>query len=230
MNKIKGLLFDKDGTLYHYKDTWIVWCQRVLKELSDGDEELADKMAADVGFDWCANEFLPGSLIVGGAADEVNSLWQKRVPHLSADQIEEIAVKHLSDLPQEPVCDLKQFFAGLRDEGFKLGVATNDFEEGARLQLTKSGIFELFDYVVGFDSGYGQKPNAGMVVGFAEKTNLSLGEIAMIGDSTHDLQAGKAAEAGLCVGVLTGPAEAKDIQDHADHVISSIETIRSVLD
>ncbi|EPX85444.1 HAD-superfamily hydrolase, subfamily IA, variant 1 family protein [Salipiger mucosus DSM 16094] len=43
----------------------------------------------------------------------------------------------------------------------------------------------------------------------------------MVGDSTHDLIAGRAA--GMqCVGVLTGPAAAEDLASQADVVLPDI--------
>ena len=229
MPEIKGLIFDKDGTLYHYGDTWSVWCDRVLNELSAGDKILAQDMGAAVGFDHAIGEFEGGSLIVGGAAEEVNAIWRGFVPQYSKKEIDDVAIRHLADLPQKPVGDLAVLFGDLRDAGYRLGIATNDFETGATQQLAKSGISELFDYVVGFDSGYGSKPGAGMILGFCEQMSLEPANVAMIGDSTHDLGAGRAAKVGFNVGVLTGPAEEHELTPHADIVLDSILDLKSEL-
>ncbi len=79
-----------------------------------------------------------------------------------------------------------------------------------------------FDFICGFDSGYGSKPAAGMIHGFCEKMNLAPHEVAMVGDSTHDLEAGRAAGVGLNVGVLTGPARSEDIGHLADVMLQDI--------
>ena len=34
---IKAILFDKDGTLFHFNETWGPWFYDVLLELSDGN-------------------------------------------------------------------------------------------------------------------------------------------------------------------------------------------------
>ncbi|MEL6211117.1 MAG: HAD hydrolase-like protein, partial [Pseudomonadota bacterium] len=54
-------------------------------------------------------------------------------------------------------------------------------------------------------------------------------EIAMIGDSTHDMACARAASCGLRVGVLTGPASHADLAPHADHVIDSIDALPALL-
>jgi phosphoglycolate phosphatase len=46
----------------------------------------------------------------------------------------------------------------------------------------------------------------------------------MIGDSTHDLKAAKAAQI-YAVGVLTGVAEKKELEPYADNILDSIEKI-----
>jgi len=34
-SKIKGLLFDKDGTLFDFDKTWNAWTRRILREVSE---------------------------------------------------------------------------------------------------------------------------------------------------------------------------------------------------
>jgi phosphoglycolate phosphatase len=51
--------------------------------------------------------------------------------------------------------------------------------------------------------------------------DLAPDRIAMIGDSTHDLVAGRAAGM-ITVGVLTGPATREDLAPHATVVLPDI--------
>jgi phosphoglycolate phosphatase len=51
----------------------------------------------------------------------------------------------------------------------------------------------------------------------------------MVGDSVHDLMMVRTAGAALAVGVLTGPATAEDLADHADHVLPSITELPALL-
>jgi phosphoglycolate phosphatase len=52
----------------------------------------------------------------------------------------------------------------------------------------------------------------------------------MVGDSVHDLGAGRSAGAGLTVGVLTGPAMAEMLEDLADHIVPSIDYLPDLLE
>ena len=96
--------------------------------------------------------------------------------------------------------------------------------------MTMLGALERFDFIAGYDSGHGLKPGPGMVLAFAAATGVAPQQVAMIGDSLHDLGAGRAAGAGLVVGVLTGPAEAHELAPHADHVIGSIAELPGLLE
>ena len=219
---IKALLFDKDGTLFHYDATWGMWVRRVLMDLTSGDEGQACKMAFDVGYKWDADSFVTGSPIVNGAADEVNRIWAQDLPNMSVEQIDAVCIKHLEDVPAAPVCDFHIELPKMRAAGLRLGVATNDFEAGAHAQLEEHSAKQYFDFICGFDSGYGAKPGPGMIHGFCEALELDPSEVAMVGDSTHDLLAGAAAGVGLKVGVLTGPAVERDIAPAADVVLPDI--------
>ena len=57
----------------------------------------------------------------------------------------------------------------------------------------------------GFDSGFGAKPALGPLLAFATAMGLLPDQVVMVGDSPHDLIAGRAARMHT-IGVLTGLA------------------------
>ena len=60
-----------------------------------------------------------------------------------------------------------------------------------------------------------------MCLGFADDLGLEPENVIMVGDSTHDMHAGRAA--GMrTVAVLTGMATAEELQDFADAVLPDI--------
>ena len=144
-------------------------------------------------------------------------------------RVNNICVKHTAGLPLVPVKNLVDVLGKLKSAGLILGVATNDSEASAHAQLSDAGIGGCFEFVCGFDSGYGSKPAAGMLQAFCNETGLAAAEIAMVGDSLHDIHAGDAAGAGLTVGVLTGPATESELSDHADVVMADINGLLPLL-
>ncbi|MBC7739395.1 MAG: HAD family hydrolase, partial [Candidatus Saccharibacteria bacterium] len=113
--------------------------------------------------------------------------------------------------------------------GLRLGLASNDTEMPARIHLQKAGVLDLFDYVVGCDSGFGGKPAPGQLNEFLRRFGLTPSRVAMVGDSQHDLDAGRAA--GMHVlAVLTGIATAAELAPHADAVLTDIAEIGDWID
>ncbi len=109
-----------------------------------------------------------------------------------------------------------------------MGIATNDSHQGAQNHLGAIGVTSYFSHIFGYDSGYGAKPAAGMITAFAEKTGVDVTKIGMVGDSTHDMEAGRNAGA-VTIAVRSGnddPALGKD----ADHILDSIAGLPDLLD
>jgi len=223
------VVFDKDGTLFDFNTVWSAWCDRVIDELSAGDSNLATKLSATIGYDRHSKNFTSGSLIVSGAADDTANAIAAVLPNSNAGHVNEVCIKHTVGLPLAPVSNLAGVLDKLKASGLALGVATNDSEASAHAQLVESNTAHYFDFVCGFDSGYGSKPSPGMLREFCSTTGLVARDMAMVGDSLHDINAGIAAGAGLTVGVLTGPATESELAGHADVVMPDINGLLPLL-
>jgi phosphoglycolate phosphatase len=111
----------------------------------------------------------------------------------------------------------------------KLGLATNDTEAPARAHLAGAGVLDLFDFVAGCDSGWGGKPAPGQLLAFAGRVGVDPARSVMVGDSLHDLHAGR--DAGMKrAAVLTGIAEAAELAPHADVVLPDISHLAAWID
>jgi phosphoglycolate phosphatase len=226
---IKGILFDKDGTLFGFNDTWASWSVSFLTSLAPNDHDLRLEMAKMVGFDWDAMSFVAGSVAVNASVDKQCVLLASVHPTLDAKAIEKLAFDALQKTTAVPVCDLDPLLLGFKTNGKVLGIATNDFEQSAITQMQDHNVHHHFDFICGYDSGFVPKPEADMILGFCEEMKLKPSQVAMIGDSSHDLEAGRKAGVGLNVGVLTGPATHADIEHLADVVLPDISTLASVV-
>lgn len=228
MENIKGLLFDKDGTLFDFKRTWGEWARRFFLDLAGGDPVRAGQFSAPLGYDYAAGEFSKESVVIAGTPAEVTEALIAVFPEFSAAQMIDKVNRIASEVPQIEAVPLMPLLREFRAKGLKLGVATNDAEAPARAHLASVQITEMFDFVAGFDSGYGAKPAPGMQLGFCKSTGLTPEQVAMVGDSTHDLMSGRAA--GMrTIAVLTGMAEAPELAPFADIVLSDIGEIPGLL-
>jgi phosphoglycolate phosphatase len=226
---MKGLVFDKDGTLFDFNATWGAWALEMLKSECGDDQDRVDVLANALGYDIAQRRFNAGSVVI---AETVDVLADHIIPHI-VDKDKAALIGRMnaaaSKVPQVEAAPLKELFINLRARGLKLGVATNDAEAPALAHLSKAGIVELFDFIVGSDSGFGGKPAAGQLHGFCKATDLDAKDCAMIGDSLHDLHAGRAA--GMkTIGVLTGPAKADELAPAADVILGSIAELPTWLD
>ena len=205
MAEIKGVIFDKDGTLFDFDATWGVWAAGFLKTLAEGDPLHESALAEAIGYDLSISRFRSDSLVIAGTPGDVAAAL---VPCLdgwnAADLVDKIN-RSAADAPLVEAVPLRPFLTALKSSGRALGVVTNDAEAPALAHLKSAGVVEIFDFVAGFDSGFGAKPEPGQLLGFAAQLGLDPGSVLMVGDSTHDLIAGR--RAGMAtIGVLTGPA------------------------
>ncbi|WP_282154024.1 HAD family hydrolase [Ruegeria atlantica] len=218
---IDAILFDKDGTLFDFADTWGGFGRSVLEKLSDGDQKRAAELGRAIGFDPVSEEYAEDSIVIAGTVDEIAEALAPYFPDMPSDELIDILNTESATATQAPAVPLVPFLDALRQAGLKLGVATNDGEMPALQHLASVGIRDHFDFVAGYDSGHGFKPGPGQLIAFATHVGIDPSRVAMVGDSLHDLQAGRAAGM-TTIGVLTGLAPAEALAPMADVVLPDI--------
>lgn len=200
----------------------------VLLRLTNGDHARATQVGRDIGFDMETQSFARDSVVIAGTPAEIVAALQNHFD-LSANALETILNKEAETAPQVEAVALVPLMEDLRTRGLALGVATNDAERPARQHLEGAGVSDLFDFISGYDSGNGVKPDAAPCLAFARQMNVSAEQVAMVGDSLHDLKAGRAA--GMkTIGVLTGLATQSELSPFADVVLDNIGQIPAWLD
>jgi phosphoglycolate phosphatase len=229
---IRGILFDKDGTLLDYWKTWIPINREAALFAASGDVALADALLRQGGHDPDTDHVASGSVLAVGSHDEIAAVFAARLgsrtPPNLAEHIERIfregGAKH--SVLIEGVCEV---IADLGRRGFRLGVATNDSAGGLQASLGVHRLLDKFDFLAGCDSGFGVKPEPGMALAFCRATQLHPSAIAVVGDAVHDLEMGRRAGVGLRVGVLSGTAAREDLAPHADALMDAITDLAACL-
>lgn len=219
--RVDGVLFDKDGTLFDFNATWAVWAGQAMRHLAEGRDDLLHAMAAATRYDLETERFFPDSPVIAGTARETAECFAAGLPHRDVTEIERYLNQSASEAPLAPAVPLGPFCDDLLARGLRIGVMTNDSEFGARRHLQAAGVLDRFHYVCGFDSGHGGKPSPQPLLAFASQESLDPARVVMVGDSTHDLIAGRAA--GMqTVAVLTGVAGPDELEPHADVILPDI--------
>lgn len=231
---IKGVLFDKDGTLLDFHATWMPAYRSAAHIVSReaGRPELAERLLSVGGYDHASGRCVPGLPLASGTNVDLARAW---AAECGLDDVTGL-VRQLEDIyareaaPRAvPVGDLAALFTRLVGRGLHLGIATMDSEALAHDTVSRLGIAGYLSFVCGYDSGFGTKPGPGMVTAFCDRLHLQSNEVLVVGDTLHDLHMGRAANAGLVVGVLSGTGARELLEPHCDHLLESVLDLESLL-
>lgn len=230
--EIKGILFDKDGTLIDFEKTWYALAELMAMQAADGDRDRANALMDMAGYDYEGRNFRADSVFAAGTNADIVALWypdadDSRRKELTAFfdgfTAEQGAAQSVA-LPGS-----RDAVASLHKAGFRMGVATNDSTGGAEKTLLALGIAQMFEAAYGYDAVANPKPAPDTIRAFCDLTGLKVSEIAMVGDNKHDLEMAKAGGAGLAVGVLSGTGTRASLAPLADVVLGSIAELPAYL-
>ncbi len=231
---IRAVLFDKDGTLIDFDATWKPVYLETAHTLAGGDATLARRLLEVGGWDFERERVRAGTPLRQGSNAEIAALWAAELRQAGgvdgvAFRLDILfrngALQHAR--PTNP--DLPALFARLKRAGLRVGVASMDGEDAVRAMLERLDVDVFVDFVAGYNSGHGVKPEPGMALAFARQCGLKPQQLAVVGDSAHDLAMGRAAGAGLVVG-FTGGGGARDLlAPAADRIIDSLDELPPLL-
>jgi phosphoglycolate phosphatase len=225
---IRGIVFDKDGTLFDFRASWGRWAETFLQSIARDEQHLRD-LAAAIGYLPDSNGFAPDSPVIAATAADIAAALLPHLPGQTQGGLTDKIDQAAAGVAMSEAVPLVPLLSALRARGLKLGVATNDSEVPARAHLDRHGLTGFLDFIAGSDSGHGAKPGPGMCLAFASATGLEPAQVLMVGDSRHDLDAGRAA--GMRpIAVLTGIAQANDLAPHAEAVLPDIGALPAWLD
>lgn len=216
----RAILFDKDGTLFDFQKSWGRWADGLIERFAP-DPATGECLADAISYDRATQRFRPESIAIAGTAADIAQAWLPYLP----DQTVGTMVRQFDGLAAEVVMaealPLAPYLDRLLARGLKLAVVTNESEAVARQQLETAGIDGRIGFLAGYDSGYGAKPAPGPCLAAAKALGVPPAAAVMVGDSRHDLTAGRAAGMAT-IGVLTGLATRADLEPLADAVFPDI--------
>jgi len=201
LTRVDAVLFDLDGTLVDTIPLILACYQHTLATHLPGYDPGRKALIANLGrsLDDILFDYASGA----GAADPP-ALTRAMLATYRAFQRENL---HRLIRPYE---GMRETLEQLRARGLTLGVVTSKVEWAARECYEYYGLGEFLPIAVFHDDTERHKPDPQPLLYAAAKGGLDPARTAYVGDSIHDMAAGKAA--GMqAIAALWGPSEREDL-------------------
>ncbi|SHI22278.1 phosphoglycolate phosphatase [Sporobacter termitidis DSM 10068] len=237
---IRGILFDKDGTLIDFDSIWIPLALELVNMILDNDipqkrpqHQKLLLQSIGIGPD---NKTLPHSVYASGTMEDVaNTLFFAAIksdimlPYYShflelvQDKTKNYIFAHRRSI--KAISGIERTLAFLKQLGLILGISTSDSEENTQICLMETGLIEYFDYIGCPGNSKQPKPSGDILLEFSGKFDLNPEEIAVVGDSAVDIAFARQNHAGLAIGVLSGAEGGGAFTSKADYVLPTVVEI-----
>jgi len=239
---IKGILFDKDGTLLefhstqHYIYAALLACLKddyqvpdsLMLQLSEGLGHLPDRLTPDSRIQFSTNQQIAQALFDTCQSYAEERGWQR--PFDTNDLLELIERFSLGDdVPYVALPHVPETLSYLRSKDYRLGVATVDTYTATVEGLKKTGILEYFDYLgTGKDSR--PKPDTSLADRFCSQCGVAPEELLIVGDGKNDMLFAHNVGAHF-VGIdATGEGASSVFREAGQRSVGDIREIIDVLD
>lgn len=232
---IKGILFDKDGTLIEFNQLWHSIFQNFFQKL-EKEYQLSKKTIDEIkiisGFR--EDRFEKESMIQYLATSDIMNLWYQIIIKNETSNGSFYEENKLTDLLEEQALNqnievkaldgVTELLKYLKEKGYYLGVATADTRKSTDNSLKKSGIHKYFDYIGCDEAGVQPKPSAQMALRFCDNVKIGIDEILIVGDSVTDMQFAENAGAEF-VGIRTAYNHYQEFEQKNKKMVENIKDI-----
>ena len=182
MGQLRGVLFDVDGTLVDSNDAHARAWVDALAEF--GRSVLFGRVRPLIGMG--GDKLLP--IVAGISATEGDG---KRI----AERREQIfAERYLPEVTAFP--GTRELLARLRQEGFRLGVASSSKEDMLRRLLAVAGAEDLLEATTSSDDAESSKPDPDIVEAALRRLKEPRERTVLVGDTPYDVEAARRARIG----------------------------------
>lgn len=231
-NRLQGIelvVFDKDGTLIDFHAMWGGWVRALADDLTHATgQPLTEALFGLLGVDPTTGLVHSHGLLAATPMSRIRELVVETVVELGLPPTAaETAVRHAWRPPDpielaHPLAELPRLFAALEARAIRIAIATSDNRGPTEATLAALGVGEWIASMRCADDGIPVKPAPDPVLELCAELGVPPDRTAVVGDSPADLAMGRAAGAGLVVGVLTGVGDRAALEGRADVILDSI--------
>jgi phosphoglycolate phosphatase len=227
------LIFDKDGTLIEFHLMWGPWVAELARRLEAATGlPVRDGLYPLLGVERATGRVEAHGLMAATPMRRLREVVEGYVADAGAGPTAAAAaiasVWHAPDpvALAQPVTDLKQLLATLRQRVPTFAVATSDDRDPTERTLAALGIAGEMAALACADDGIRPKPAPDPVLHLCAALGTTPARTAVVGDSPADMRMARAAGAGRVIGVLTGVGDRATLGPLADVVLGSIAELR----
>lgn len=235
---VKGIIFDKDGTLLDFDGYWlpVTRCvlEDLLKEIKREDIPQKELLCAVGVMDGKAE--ISGSLCCGTygmVGCDIYSVLSRYGVKITLQETVDLTIKYFHEHANKGIMNptspsLKATLVALKEQGIKLAVVTSDDKFVTLKCLETLGIKDLFDDIFADDGAHPPKPDPYYANEFMKKYGFSQAETLMVGDTFTDVNFAKNAKIG-CVAIAKTLHNRALLEKEVPNVISDMQELLGVL-
>lgn len=234
-DKIKLVIFDKDGTLIRIDKIFGKWLVKLIDNFEDVIQD-KNSIYEYLGYDISQNKFNFDSVVAKGTNDDLkNSIvkYIRKNTNINIDNIKTI-IKQKWIYPEIEKPDIiqcgniKYILKTLKNNNIKVAICTSDDRDITEKTIEMLNIGDYIDSLKCGDDPISSKPSPEPIWKICSDLNVDVKNTIMIGDTISDIHAGINAKCGKVIGVLSGGYNNTDL-NNADNVINSIDNLFDLL-
>ncbi|WP_320127967.1 HAD-IA family hydrolase [uncultured Sphaerochaeta sp.] len=233
---LKGIIFDKDGTLFDYAQ---VWGEVLVESISEAfitlgkpeKESAKIAMLRMLGIDH-EGKVIPKGLVFTHKKVTIILRFilfclRYRINALKAFKAYQDNVRNSEPLIKEKLNTMdfsiqQELFRLLKQKEYHIGIITSDTTSSTHLFLSMMGLKDQIDFISARDSGYKRKPNADSFQVFCSLFGLDNRQVAVVGDTGTDMKFAKNCKAGYRIALLSGSNNKKLLEKKSDVLYDDI--------
>ena len=232
---IKGIVFDKDGTLMEYEEFWVPVSENAIKLLLKS-ENLAESHEKEILDEVGASEGISGTLCYGTygqITDVFNEVLKRKNPDFKGFSVDDVmdSFKECTKFGKiVPTCkNIQEVFKKLKETGLKIALITSDNETMTKICLEELGILEYFDVLFTDDGINPSKPDPYYMNKFCAQFGFEPNEVVMVGDTNTDMDFAKNSGA-IGVGVAKKDEYREKLLPYAYKVVNDVSDLFEVIE
>ena len=230
--RAQAIIFDKDGTLIDFDVMWGGWVVYLAEQLQLASGlNVHEALCRAMGYDDKTRKVLAQGKLASRPMSQLHQVTVETIQSFGLRPDEAVSIVEKAWCIPDPVLlakpftDTRALFSSLYDHGIQTAIATADDRVPTQAMIEAFDIEEFIATMVCADDGVTSKPAPDMLLTICERLKLAPKNVMVIGDTASDLKMGRAAGAGLVVGVLSGVSATKDLIPDADVLIESIDEL-----